>query len=725
MKRFGKFFGIAVISSIMMSSFVSAPLAGETSKETGSFVFGDILGSSSNPFGLYNEEGQSHSKIALQVRFAHLKAYPGKWYIAGYDKATDSVVLLNSPEFNLGGKTAQASGAGWADDKELDPEADVKYTGTRPSVVGANHYGTGELRETLKALETTAFYPGERELMNDVTVYNYDEKNNSVYTTTDKIYLPYGNWWDEYITVGSNYVNSKESGNAMLNNGLKVSVNSGDVFASPVGNPYADPNNAPFYLRAPANPTDNDNCGQMLAVEPGDGTMYTYNNNTFVMLPVCHLKAKEILFVANVDHNTATQQNVLATDGVAKFRFKDTHDYIKAEVNTTEDGFEVNLGDQNAESYQQCGLIIYGEDSSGEWARSYSLQQTRKIKWKNVHEGVTGPEGLKIFIEYQRDNVIYAKMIAFKMTLEGLPGSNEKIEGVAPMEFDLKLPQFPINALEAIGAPESWTKEIPAGNRFEGWSINGKTYKVGETVRIDRETVIKPLIGKIPTATPTATPTVKPTNTPTPTVKPTNTPVPTAAATATPVPETTTEPEATPSPVVEPEVSVTAEVTDTPPAVVSSDIGKIVKVGKAKYKITSLTTATYMSFTDKKAKSATVPASIKYGGRVYKVTAVGSKAFSKKKKLKSVTIGKNVKTIAAKAFYKCSSVKTVNIKAVALKKVGKKAFSGINSRAVFKISKKKKLKSYKKLIKKSGVSKKVSYKVVTKAKKKATASKKK
>ena len=723
MKRVEKLLGIALISSVFMSSFTAVPLAGESEKpKNTSFVWGDVLGSSSTPFGLYNEEGQTYSKIARQVRFGHLKSYSAKWYIAGYDKPSDSVVLLNSPDFNLGGKVAQSSGAGWADPKDLDKDADVSYSGDRPAIVGANHYGIGALRAKLKELEEKAFYPSEREHLNDVTVYNYDEKNDKIYTTTDKLYLPYGNWWDEYITVGTSQVNSKESGNGMLNNGIKVSVNSGDVFANPVGNPYSKEDTISFFLRAPAAPTDNDNCGQMLAVIPGEGTMYTYNNNPFYLLPAAHLKAKDILFLASIKHTNQTEKNVLTPDNPAELRFKDSKNYITAKVDQTEDGFSVTL-DKEAESFQECTLYVYGVDDNGEWARSYSLTQDRKVKWEDIHEGVTGPEGLKIFIEYQKDNMLYAKMVAFKVTVEGLPGSGEKLEGLASKEYDLKLPNVPANPLDAGPELQSLTK-LPDGYKFDGWNINGKIYKGGSSVRIDRESVIKPVISKLPTSTPTPVPTVKPTNTPTP--KPTNTPVPTAVPTAVPTTEVSATPEPTAVPTVTEEpadVTVIADVTQAPPPA-TTDVGKVIKSGKAKYKITSMTTATYISLTDKKAKSASVPATVKYGGRTYKVNAIGSKAFSNKKKLRSVTIGKNVKTVAAKAFYKCKNLKTVTVKATKLKKVGKKAFGGINSKAVFKISKKK-MKAYKKLIKKSGVSKKVSYKVLTAKKKAAKTAKKK
>lgn len=54
---------------------------------------------------------------------------------------------------------------------------------------------------------------------------------------------------------------------------------------------------------------------------------------------------------------------------------------------------------------------------------------------------------------------------------------------------------------------------------------------------------------------------------------------------------------------------------------------------------------------------------------------IGKKAFNKCKKLKKVTIGKNVKTIKAKAFANSKKLKTVIIKGKKLKKVEKNAFN--------------------------------------------------
>lgn len=53
----------------------------------------------------------------------------------------------------------------------------------------------------------------------------------------------------------------------------------------------------------------------------------------------------------------------------------------------------------------------------------------------------------------------------------------------------------------------------------------------------------------------------------------------------------------------------------------------------------------------------TVPATIKYKGKTYKVTEVASGALRGKKKLQTVVIGKNVTKIGANAFSKCKKLK--------------------------------------------------------------------
>ncbi len=131
-----------------------------------------------------------------------------------------------------------------------------------------------------------------------------------------------------------------------------------------------------------------------------------------------------------------------------------------------------------------------------------------------------------------------------------------------------------------------------------------------------------------------------------------------------------------------------------------------------KYKITKVADkkageVSCAALSSKKASSASVPASVSFGGKKYKVTAIGNRAFAGASKLKKITIGANVVKIGSKAFYRCKKLNQVTIKTKKLtsKKVGSKAFSGIGKKAVIKVPKAKK-KAYKRLLAKKGMPKK-------------------
>ena len=207
------------------------------------------------------------------------------------------------------------------------------------------------------------------------------------------------------------------------------------------------------------------------------------------------------------------------------------------------------------------------------------------------------------------------------------------------------------------------------------------------------------------------------------------------------------------------------------------------KVEKTKYRITQSKSATktveYV-ISNSNAETIEIPNTVTINGVEYKVTSIAENAFKKNTKLKSVTIGNNVKTIGDnafnkctqltsiklpskvskigekafygckklekvtlssslksigdKAFYKCTSLtsitipskvskigkqafygcknlKTITIKTTKLtnKNVGSKALKGISSKATIKVPKKK-VSDYKKLLKKKGVSSKVTVK---------------
>lgn len=130
--------------------------------------------------------------------------------------------------------------------------------------------------------------------------------------------------------------------------------------------------------------------------------------------------------------------------------------------------------------------------------------------------------------------------------------------------------------------------------------------------------------------------------------------------------------------------------------------GSTITVGAYKYKVSSSTEVSFAGLKSSKTTKVSIPSTVKIGGKSFKVTSVANKAL-KGKTVTSVTIGKNVKTIGTSAFEKCSKLKTVTVKSTVLKKVGKSAFKGINAKAKIKVPKKN-LTSYKKLMKGKGQS---------------------
>ncbi len=113
----------------------------------------------------------------------------------------------------------------------------------------------------------------------------------------------------------------------------------------------------------------------------------------------------------------------------------------------------------------------------------------------------------------------------------------------------------------------------------------------------------------------------------------------------------------------------------------------------------------YSAPRNKKITAVAIPAVVKIKDVTYKVTSLKANACKNNRKLKKVTIGKNIKKIGKNAFYGCSKLKTITVKTTKLtnKSVGSGAFARIDKRAVVKVPKKK-LSAYKKLLKKKGIS---------------------
>lgn len=138
---------------------------------------------------------------------------------------------------------------------------------------------------------------------------------------------------------------------------------------------------------------------------------------------------------------------------------------------------------------------------------------------------------------------------------------------------------------------------------------------------------------------------------------------------------------------------------------------KVYTVGDYKYKITDAKTngkgcvalaGIKSNAVKKRLKKINVAATVKIGGKSFKVTSIGRAACQGCPKAAAVTIGSNVTGIGEKAFYNCKKIKKITIKSTKLKSVGKNALKNIHAKAVVKTPKRK-LKAYRKLLKSKGL----------------------
>ena len=105
-------------------------------------------------------------------------------------------------------------------------------------------------------------------------------------------------------------------------------------------------------------------------------------------------------------------------------------------------------------------------------------------------------------------------------------------------------------------------------------------------------------------------------------------------------------------------------------------------------------------------KSVTIKDKTTIAGKTRKITEIEKGAFRGMKKLKNVTIGRNIAAIGDNAFQGCGSLAQITIRSGKLEKIGKNAIKGVHKNVQI-ICPKGKAKSYQKLFgKKTGFVKK-------------------
>ena len=229
-----------------------------------------------------------------------------QWWIAG-SQSNDSITLFSASSM----RDDVQFESNYTDNKTYDDKWNCTYPDREPAEVFPNHYGASYIRNvTLKEMEASFFTSSEQALINETTIYTDDTKNNSVYSTTDKLYLAYGDQEDyNHITVGKNSAND-------LNDGLRIDPSYWGKSVLEL-----------FWIRSPFVSNDDPNDGSSVLTAWPSKNYPAFNgaqtSNVEKIRPAFELNLSTILFASAVPSATSTGNLTLQdTDGDGAFTLR-------------------------------------------------------------------------------------------------------------------------------------------------------------------------------------------------------------------------------------------------------------------------------------------------------------------------------------------------------------------------------------------------------------------
>ena len=229
-----------------------------------------------------------------------------QWWIAG-SQSNDSITLFSASSM----RDDVQFESNYMANKTYDDKWNCTYPDREPAEVFPNHYGASYIRNvTLKEMEASFFTSSEQALINETTIYTDDTKNNSVYSTTDKLYLAYGDQEDyNHITVGKNSAND-------LNDGLRIDPSYWGESVLEL-----------FWIRSPFVSNDDPNDGSSVLTAWPSKNYPAFNgaqtSNVEKIRPAFELNSSTILFASAVPSATSTGNLTLQdTDGDGAFTLR-------------------------------------------------------------------------------------------------------------------------------------------------------------------------------------------------------------------------------------------------------------------------------------------------------------------------------------------------------------------------------------------------------------------
>ncbi|WP_409015525.1 Ig-like domain-containing protein [Anaerostipes caccae] len=375
----------------------------------------------------YGMDGAAEKKIGKITFGKNEKGAAQNWYIAGKEPGTeDGLVLFAATAMKekqkfYNSKAAHAYDSNWECEYE-----------TAPGQINANHYGGSDVRRVLKDMSSDPSYfsAAEQKIMRETMIKTKDTKNNSIYTTKDKLYLAQGELQSKRISVGTN-------DGADLNRGLQIDLDR-----------YLNRNDDCFWLRSPHSV-----CGDyvMMARSAGSVSHSGDINVTceYTIVPALQVNLSSVIF--------ASAAPAATSEGSQKTKGKD----MILRYNAGEDlGSVLILNHQTVEvngAAENRYLVVQNKD--GAWKKKVNTETAVLAKEVTI-DGAT-------LDSFNGCNVWLEKTDSDRITRATRPDQTEEKATVIFKDYDQSILEIQkVNYGEGAKAPEVPKRK---GYTFKGW----------------------------------------------------------------------------------------------------------------------------------------------------------------------------------------------------------------------------------------------------------------
>ena len=308
-----------------------------------------------------------------------------EWYILGKDNGVsgDNTIIFAASSI------MQKQNFNSSVSEKTYQEDNGTYADGNPTDIYPNHYGASELRKALQDIageeSNTYFTTTEKSLMQATTVTTEDAKNNKVYTTSDKLYVP--------ATGGFNNINIKVGSNSSVELSMNAYANSDDS----------------FWLRSPD--------GNDRVYVASQGWSFRTSSGIIskcLIRPASNLNLSDVLF-ASAAKSASSDTEVadrIASDAAMTLRLDGSSKNIGTAIYNAATGeIKVSRGSNDG----NVSLVVQGDDGANDccYSKQITGSDTVTVKASDISSALNMTSDIdlsscKIWLETTEDNVIYA-----------------------------------------------------------------------------------------------------------------------------------------------------------------------------------------------------------------------------------------------------------------------------------------------------------------------------